>query len=81
MRPGGLSLDVLTVTGSRDIVLKFTSKDGRTFEREVHRGDRVRSTGRYFIPLESLDSLELQTVEIKFDRLSKDAAAVSLCNL
>jgi len=68
-------------TGSRDIVLKFTSKDGRTFEREVHRGDRVRSTGRYFIPLESLDSLELQTVEIKFDRLSKDAAAVSLCNL
>lgn len=67
--------------GSRDIVLKFTAKDGRTFKREVHRGDRFRATGRFFIPLESLDSLELQKVEIKFDRLSKDTAAVSLCNL
>jgi alginate biosynthesis protein AlgX len=67
--------------GSRDVVLKFTAKDGRTFQRELHRGDRVRSTGRYFIPLESLDSLELEKVEITFDRLSKDAAAVSLCNL
>lgn len=67
--------------GSRDVVLKFTSKDGRTFQRELHRGDRVRSTGRFFIPLESLDSLELEKVEIKFDRLSKDTATVSLCNL
>ena len=67
--------------GSRDVVLKFTAKDGRTFQRELHRGDRVRSTGRFFIPLESLDSLELEKVEITFDRLSKDAAAVSLCNL
>lgn len=67
--------------GSRDIVLKFTSKDGRTFQREIHRGDRFRATGRFFIPLESLDSLELQKVEITFDRVSKDTAAVSLCNL
>jgi len=67
--------------GSRDVVLKFTSKDGRTFQRELHRGDRVRSTGRFYVPLESLDSLELSKVEITFDRLSKDAAAVSLCNL
>lgn len=68
-------------SGSRDVVLKFTAKDGRTFQRELHRGDRVRSTGRFFIPLESLDSLELAQVEIKFDRLSRDTAAVSLCNL
>jgi len=67
--------------GSRDVVLKFTAKDGRTFTRELHRGDRVRSTGRFFIPLESLDSLELEKVEITFDRLSADAATVSLCNL
>jgi alginate biosynthesis protein AlgX len=67
--------------GSRDVVLKFTSKDGRVFERAVHRGDRVRSTGRFFVPLESLDSLELTQVEITFDRLSEDTASVSLCNL
>lgn len=67
--------------GSRDVVLKFTSKDGRVFEREVHRGDRFRATGRFFIPLESLDSLELEKVEITFDRLARDTAAVSLCNL
>jgi alginate biosynthesis protein AlgX len=67
--------------GSREVLLKFTSKDGRTFKREVHRGDRVRSTGRFYIPLESLDSLELAKVEITFDRISKDAATVSLCNL
>lgn len=67
--------------GSRDLVLKFTAKDGRTFEREIHRGDRFRATGRYFIPLESLDSLELSKVDLQFDRVSPDTAQVSLCNL
>lgn len=66
--------------GSRDVVLNFESTDGRTFSREVHRGDRFRGTGRFFIPLESLDSLELAKVSIKFDRLSEETAAISLCN-
>ncbi|MDB5540319.1 MAG: hypothetical protein JWQ89_2046 [Devosia sp.] len=66
--------------GSRDAVLDFQSIDGRTFTREVHRGDRFRGTGRFFIPLESLDSLELSKVSIKFDRLSEKTAAISLCN-
>jgi alginate biosynthesis protein AlgX len=66
--------------GSRDIVLSFESLDGRTFTREVHRGDRFRGTGRFYIPLESLDSLELAKVSIKFDRLSEENAAISLCN-
>lgn len=66
--------------GSRDIVLKFESLDGRTFTREVHRGDRFRGTGRFYIPLESLDSLELSKVSITFDRLSEENAAISLCN-
>ena len=67
--------------GSRDVVLKFTSKDGRVFQREIHRGDRFRATGRFFIPLESLDSLDLATVSIQYDRLTKATAAVSLCNI
>ncbi|MDC9824265.1 alginate biosynthesis protein [Devosia sp. ZB163] len=66
--------------GSRDVVLNFESTDGRTFTREVHRGDRFRGTGRFFIPLESLDSLELSKVSITFDRLSEEKAAISLCN-
>jgi len=66
--------------GSRDVVLNFESTDGRTFTREVHRGDRFRGTGRFFIPLESLDSLELKQVSIQFDRLSEEKAAISLCN-
>jgi alginate biosynthesis protein AlgX len=66
--------------GSRDVVLSFTSADGRTFTREVHRGDRFRGTGRFFVPLESLDSLELAKVSIKFDRLSEEAAAIAICN-
>lgn len=66
--------------GSRDVVLNFESTDGRTFTREVHRGDRFRGTGRFFIPLESLDSLELSKVSIQFDRLSEEKAAISLCN-
>lgn len=93
--PGGLTVDLTADRigakqvlladagdeGSRDIVLKFTSKDGRTFEREIHRGDRFRATGRFYIPLESLDSLELSKVDIQFDRVSPDTAQVSLCNL
>lgn len=65
---------------SRDIVLNFESRDGRTFTREVHRGDRFRGTGRFYIPLESLDSLELAKVSIKYDRLSEENAAISICN-
>ncbi len=65
--------------GSRDVVVKFIAKDGRTFEREVHRGDRFRGTGRFYIPFDTLDSLELEKVSIKFDRLSADTASVSLC--
>ena len=67
--------------GSRDVVLKFTSKDGRVFQREIHRGDRFRATGRFFVPLESLDSLDLAKVSIQYDRLTKDTAAVALCNI
>lgn len=66
--------------GSRDVVLSFESTDGRTFTREIHRGDRFRGTGRFFIPLESLDSLELSKVSIQFDRLSEKTASISLCN-
>ena len=65
---------------SRDVVLSFESRDGRTFTREVHRGDRFRGTGRFYIPLESLDSLELTKVSIKYDRLSEENAAISICN-
>lgn len=66
--------------GSRDVVVNFQAKDGRTFTREIHRGDRFRGTGRFYIPLESLDSLELAKVSIKFDRLSEETATISLCN-
>jgi len=66
--------------GSRDVVVDFEAEDGRTFTREIHRGDRFRGTGRFYIPLESLDSLELAKVSIKFDRLSEKTAAISLCN-
>ncbi len=66
--------------GSRDVVVNFESTDGRTFTREIHRGDRFRGTGRFYIPLESLDSLEIKKVSITFDRLSEETAAISLCN-
>ncbi len=67
--------------GSRDVVVEFSAKDGRVFRREIHRGDRFRGTGRFFIPLESLDTLDLASVSIKFDRLSEKTASASLCNL
>jgi alginate biosynthesis protein AlgX len=67
--------------GSRDVVVEFSAKDGRVFRREIHRGDRFRGTGRFFIPLESLDTLDLSSVSIKFDRLSETTASASLCNL
>lgn len=67
--------------GSRDVIVDFSAKDGRVFRREIHRGDRFRATGRFFIPLESLDTLDLSSVSIKFDRLSEKTASASLCTL
>lgn len=67
--------------GSRDVVFSFETADGKTMSQEVHRGDRFRGTGRFFIPLESLASIDLSKVVISFDRANTDNAAVSLCNL
>jgi alginate biosynthesis protein AlgX len=67
--------------GSRDVVFSFETADGKTLSREVHRGDRFRGTGRYFIPLESLASDDLTRLVISFDRVNSESAGVSLCNL
>lgn len=67
--------------GSRDAVFSFETADGKTLSREVHRGDRFRGTGRFFMPLESLASGELTRLVVSFDRVNSDNAAVSLCNL
>ena len=67
--------------GSRDVVFSFETADGKTLSQEVHRGDRFRGTGRFYIPLESLASDALTKLVIKYDRVNSESAAVSLCNL
>ena len=67
--------------GSRDAVFSFETADGKTLSQEVHRGDRFRGTGRFFIPLESLASAAIEKLVVKYDRVDPQSAAISLCNI
>ena len=65
----------------RKAVFRFSYSNGETREREVGRGDRLRSTGRYFLSLDDLSAEEFSKVAITFDADVDDATSVSICKI
>jgi alginate biosynthesis protein AlgX len=63
----------------RKAVFRFIYSNGEAREREVERGDRLRSTGRYFLPLDDLSGEVFSKVAITFDADITESTSVSVC--
>jgi alginate biosynthesis protein AlgX len=65
----------------RKVMFNFAMTDGIVREREVERGDRLRSTGRYYLPLNDLVGQTFEKVTITFDAELAPSSQISLCSL
>lgn len=67
-------------THSRRATLRFQLNDGNQFESSIIRADRMVSTGRFYFPVRYFASEASSHINLEFDRLSANTAAVSVCN-
>jgi alginate biosynthesis protein AlgX len=65
----------------RKVKFQFSTTDGIVREREVERGERLRSTGRYFLPLNDLTGESFNKISITFDADVSAGSQISLCSL
>jgi alginate biosynthesis protein AlgX len=75
-----ISADVGDNAG-RKVTFEFTTSKGEHHVREVERGERLRSTGRYFLPLSDLVGADLSKVLISFDVDMTEQKSISLCRI
>lgn len=54
--------------------------DGARRVQRLERGERLRHTGRFYLPAKGYDARALSSVEVVFDRPVSDAASLSLCS-
>ncbi|KPF46086.1 alginate biosynthesis protein [Rhizobium sp. AAP43] len=75
--------DVLLADIGRDISRKaqftFTGTDGQNRVRSVERGDRLRSTGRYFLSLGGFPAGSFGKVSVSFDAAVDETTTLSIC--
>ncbi|MEM8631921.1 MAG: alginate biosynthesis protein [Pseudomonadota bacterium] len=67
--------------GLRDIALTFALADGSSRSRYRQRGERLRATGRFYVPFGGLGPSAPTRVVIDFDRPVPDTTTLSICNL
>jgi alginate biosynthesis protein AlgX len=60
---------------------KFTLEIGGARERVVERGERLRSTGRYFLPLNDLAGEQFSKLAVTFDADLSESTSVSICKV
>lgn len=64
---------------SRKATFTLTGVDGTVRTRSIERGDRLRSTGRYFFSLAGFPEGSLQKVEVTFDAPAGETSSLSIC--
>ena len=67
-------------TLSRHATLSFKLNDGHDYQSSIVRADRMVSTGRFYFPVRYFASEASKRITLEFDRLSTNAAAVSVCH-
>lgn len=65
--------------GSRIANFVFETADGQTRQKELRRDARLRPTGNYYMPVNSLISADIASVTVKFDRTLPQSATLNLC--
>lgn len=64
---------------SRELTLTFTDLAGRARTQNVLRPPRFRTSGRFFIPIDSFSADGFSTLSIRFDRPGAGQAVISAC--
>lgn len=64
---------------SRKATFTLTGTDGTVRTRSIERGDRLRSTGRYFFSLGGFPAGSIDKVEVTFDAPVDDTTTLSIC--
>ena len=64
---------------SRKATFTLTAADGTVRTRSIERGDRLRSTGRYFFSLSGLPQGAVDKVSVTFDAPVDDTTTLSIC--
>jgi alginate biosynthesis protein AlgX len=64
---------------SRNVTFKFTGADGQTRTRAMDRGDRLRSTGRYYFSLGGFPAGSFSKVAVSFDAPVGEDTSLSVC--
>jgi alginate biosynthesis protein AlgX len=64
---------------SRKATFTLTGADGIVRTRSIERGDRLRSTGRYFFSLGGFPEGAIDKVSVTFDATVDDATTLSIC--
>ncbi len=64
---------------SRKATFTLTGADGTVRTRSIERGDRLRSTGRYFFSLGGFPEGSVNKVAVTFDAAVDDATTLSIC--
>jgi len=64
---------------SRKATFTLTGADGTVRTRSIERGDRLRSTGRYFFSLGGFPEGSVDKVAVTFDATVDDATTLSIC--
>jgi alginate biosynthesis protein AlgX len=65
---------------SRKATFTLTAADGTVRTRSIERGDRLRSTGRYFFSLGGFPEGAVDKVSVTFDAPVDDTTTLSICN-
>jgi len=64
---------------SRKATFTLTGTDGTVRTRSIERGDRLRSTGRYFFSLGGFPEGSIDKVSVSFDAPVDEATSLSIC--
>lgn len=64
---------------SRKATFTLTGADGTVRTRSIERGDRLRSTGRYFFSLGGLPEGSIDKISVRFDAPVDDTTTLSIC--
>ena len=64
---------------SRKATFTLTGADGTVRTRSIERGDRLRSTGRYFFSLGGFPDGSFDKVEVTFDAPVSETTTLSIC--
>ncbi|GFE63204.1 alginate O-acetyltransferase AlgX-related protein [Litoreibacter roseus] len=65
--------------GSREVEFRFETSSGAVRHKALRRENRLRATGNYYMPINSLGTVDFTKLSVTFDRTLPKTASLRLC--